>query len=104
MKRDAIGLVCKACGNQSVVDLRHKLCTYIVRNPPQKDKKSKDKPSKNGTRGGHSSEEEANNNNEKHEATKENIKVILSIYLLVIESYMVFVIINSDLRQVFVNS
>jgi len=71
VKRDCIGLVCIACGYQSIVDLRHKLCTYIVRNPPQKDKK-KEKPTKNGTRG-HSSEEETNNNEE--ETIKENVKV-----------------------------
>lgn len=39
VRRDTIGLVCKACGNQSKVDLRHKLCTYIIRNPPPKKKK-----------------------------------------------------------------
>lgn len=72
VKRDAIGLVCKACGYQSIVDLRHKLCTYIVRNPPQKDKKSKDKPQKNGK--GHSSEEESNNN-DKDDSKKVNDKI-----------------------------
>jgi len=75
VRRDTIGLVCIACGYQSYVDLRHKLCTYIVRNPPQKDKKNKDnnKPTKNGTRG-HSSEEESNNNND-DESKKENVKI-----------------------------
>lgn len=73
VRRDAIGLVCIACGYQSIVDLRHKLCTYIVRNPPQKDKKVKkaEKPTKNGK--GHSSEEETNNNED--ESKKEKIKV-----------------------------
>jgi len=48
VRRETIGLVCKACGNQSKVDLRHKLCTYIIRNPP---------PKKNTPTAGHASEE-----------------------------------------------
>ena len=32
---------CKACGKQTPVDLRHKLANVIVRNPPEKKKKSK---------------------------------------------------------------
>nr|CAB3241987.1 eukaryotic translation initiation factor 5 [Phallusia mammillata] len=60
VKRGTIGLVCKACGNQSLVDLRHKLCTYIIKNPPQKDKKQK--PGKERERG-HSSEEEVHATN-----------------------------------------
>jgi len=40
VKRETIGLICKACGNQSKVDLRHKLCTYIIRNPPPKKSKA----------------------------------------------------------------
>jgi len=59
VKRGTIGLVCKACGNQSLVDLRHKLCTYIVKNPPQKDKKEKNKSGKERS---HSSEEETSAN------------------------------------------
>ena len=34
VRRDAIGLKCKACGHTSDVDMRHKLNTYIVKNPP----------------------------------------------------------------------
>jgi translation initiation factor 5 len=29
IKRD-----CKACGSKTQVDLRHKLATYIIKNPP----------------------------------------------------------------------
>jgi len=53
VKREIIILVCKACGHQSKVDLRHKLCTYIVRNPPPKAKTVKTSHERN-----HSSEEE----------------------------------------------
>lgn len=38
--RDKITLLCKACGNKSKVDLRHKLCTYISKNPPPTTKKA----------------------------------------------------------------
>ena len=34
-KRDNITLKCKACGASSDVDPRHKLCTYILKNPPE---------------------------------------------------------------------
>ena len=42
-KRETIHLKCKACGAVSDVDMRHKLCTYICKNPPEikKDKKEK---------------------------------------------------------------
>ncbi len=35
IKKDAIFLKCKACGHQSTVDMRHKLNTYILKNPPE---------------------------------------------------------------------
>ena len=34
-KRETIHLKCKACGAVSDVDMRHKLCTYICKNPPE---------------------------------------------------------------------
>jgi translation initiation factor 5 len=37
-KRETIHLKCKACGAVSDVDMRHKLCTFIIKNPPEKDK------------------------------------------------------------------
>jgi len=37
-KRETIHLKCKACGAVSDVDMRHKLCTFIVKNPPEKSK------------------------------------------------------------------
>ena len=35
IKRDNIYLKCKACGAVSDVDMRHKLNTFIVKNPPE---------------------------------------------------------------------
>lgn len=40
IKRDFISLKCKACGEVSDVDMRHKLNTFILKNPPE-DKTSK---------------------------------------------------------------
>ena len=37
-KKDTIQLKCKACGFVSDVDMRHKLTTFILKNPPEKDK------------------------------------------------------------------
>lgn len=40
VKKDFISLKCKACGEVSDVDMRHKLNTFILKNPPE-DKTSK---------------------------------------------------------------
>uniref|UniRef100_A0A7S0R4Z5 W2 domain-containing protein n=1 Tax=Pyramimonas obovata TaxID=1411642 RepID=A0A7S0R4Z5_9CHLO len=45
-KGDNITLQCKACGNVSRVDMRHKLTTFILKNPPEKKKKEGDKEGK----------------------------------------------------------
>ena len=42
-KKETIHLKCKACGAVSDVDMRHKLCTFIVKNPPEKKGDKKDK-------------------------------------------------------------
>ncbi|ORX36023.1 putative translation initiation factor eIF5 [Kockovaella imperatae] len=43
---------CKACGAQTPLDMRHKLITYIIKNPP----KAKEKGTKKGKRGGMTAE------------------------------------------------
>ena len=42
-KKDTITLKCKACGFVSDVDMRHKLTTFILKNPPEKDKNASKK-------------------------------------------------------------
>ena len=42
-KKDTIQLKCKACGFVSDVDMRHKLTTFILKNPPEKDKNASKK-------------------------------------------------------------
>ena len=43
-KTEVITMKCKACGHVSECDPRHKLCNYIVKNPPKdKSKEKKDK-------------------------------------------------------------
>ncbi|KAI9098784.1 domain found in IF2B/IF5-domain-containing protein [Phlyctochytrium arcticum] len=49
-KDDFILKNCKACGAVSTVDMRHKLTTYILKNPPAQAKKSK-KSKKDGKKG-----------------------------------------------------
>lgn len=51
-KDDLISRDCKACGHRGLVDNRHKLCTFILKNPPETKKKSKkDKKAKNADAG-----------------------------------------------------
>ena len=40
-KRENITMTCKACGHVSTVPPNHKLCTFILKNPPKKKKKDK---------------------------------------------------------------
>jgi len=37
VKKNIIGASCKACGHIFTLDMRHKLTTFIVKNPPEKD-------------------------------------------------------------------
>uniref|UniRef100_A0A7S0SV28 W2 domain-containing protein n=1 Tax=Mantoniella antarctica TaxID=81844 RepID=A0A7S0SV28_9CHLO len=55
-KKETIHLKCKACGAVSDVDMRHKLCTFMVKNPPEN--KKSDKKDKNLRRAEKEREEE----------------------------------------------
>ncbi|MFH4983262.1 hypothetical protein AB6A40_009971 [Gnathostoma spinigerum] len=39
VRRGQIHSKCKACGNSSIIDPKHKLSTFILKNPPKKDEK-----------------------------------------------------------------
>jgi len=41
IKSGLIELKCKACGGRTPVDMRHKLCTFILKNPPPEEKRIK---------------------------------------------------------------
>ncbi|KAL4641840.1 eukaryotic translation initiation factor 5 [Arapaima gigas] len=60
-KKQTIGTSCKACGYRGMLDTRHKLCTFILKNPPEndnpsvkkeKEKKNRKKDRENGSSGG----------------------------------------------------
>ncbi|XP_028858743.1 eukaryotic translation initiation factor 5 [Denticeps clupeoides] len=58
-KKQTIGNSCKACGYRGMLDTRHKLCTFILKNPPEnesgsakKEKKTRKKDKENGSSGG----------------------------------------------------
>uniref|UniRef100_A0A665X1R2 Eukaryotic translation initiation factor 5 n=1 Tax=Echeneis naucrates TaxID=173247 RepID=A0A665X1R2_ECHNA len=60
-KKQTIGTSCKACGYRGMLDTRHKLCTFILKNPPEsnesgsasvkkeKEKKNRKKDKENGS-------------------------------------------------------
>jgi len=64
VKKNMIGASCKACGHTYVMDMRHKLTTFIVKNPPEKEidaqgsslterkDRKKEKKDKNGKKDG----------------------------------------------------
>uniref|UniRef100_A0A3B4EK72 Eukaryotic translation initiation factor 5 n=1 Tax=Pygocentrus nattereri TaxID=42514 RepID=A0A3B4EK72_PYGNA len=68
-KKQTIGNSCKACGYRGMLDTRHKLCTFILKNPPEnesgsvkkeKEKKNRKKDKENGSSGGEVSTSLAN--------------------------------------------
>ncbi|XP_062325445.1 eukaryotic translation initiation factor 5-like [Osmerus eperlanus] len=66
-RKQTIGNSCKACGYRGMLDTRHKLCTFILKNPPElteggavkKEKKTRKKDKENGSGSG-----EAGNHND----------------------------------------
>lgn len=68
-KTENISRDCKACGARTDVDMRHKLTTFIVKNPPKKAKKDK-KPKGEAKEKEGSGEEEAEDGASDDEFTK----------------------------------
>lgn len=72
-KDELISRDCKACGHRGLVDNRHKLCTFILKNPPEtKKKKSRkdrkgstaDSPDPNSANGGADADDGSNSQDE----------------------------------------
>ncbi|XP_061843423.1 eukaryotic translation initiation factor 5 [Nerophis lumbriciformis] len=69
-KKQTIGTACKACGHRGMLDTRHKLCTFILKNPPEatesgsasakkeKEKKNRKKDKENGSGSGEAGNQE----------------------------------------------
>jgi len=55
---------CKACGQRTMVESRGKLSSYILKNPPKKDKKSKSKKDKKADKNGDENGEKGSNSEE----------------------------------------
>uniref|UniRef100_A0A3B3BBT3 Eukaryotic translation initiation factor 5 n=1 Tax=Oryzias melastigma TaxID=30732 RepID=A0A3B3BBT3_ORYME len=72
-KKQTIGTSCKACGYRGMLDTRHKLCTFILKNPPEstdsgsasakkeKEKKNRKKDKENGSSSGEAGNQDSFN-------------------------------------------
>ncbi|CAE6401561.1 unnamed protein product [Rhizoctonia solani] len=69
-KAENITRDCKACGARTDVDMRHKLTTFIVKNPPKKAKKEKKAKGESKEKEGGSAEEEGADGASDDEFTK----------------------------------
>merc|ERR1712012_15368 len=80
VKKNLIGASCKACGHTYVMDMRHKLTTFIVKNPPEKEidaqgtsltskkDRKKEKKDKNGKKEGSDDNENGDDDYDDDEA------------------------------------
>merc|ERR1712012_308759 len=95
IKKGIITASCRACGHSYQLDMRHKLTTFILKNPPgtklndtgtslteRKDKKSKRKAENEANddsmNGGNNGNHEANNSNEENDDDDDNWTVDVS--------------------------
>ncbi|CAE6346539.1 unnamed protein product [Rhizoctonia solani] len=69
-KTENISRDCKACGARTNVDMRHKLTTFIIKNPPKKAKKDKKPKGEAKDKEGGSAEDEAEDGASDDEFTK----------------------------------
>ncbi|CAE6423190.1 unnamed protein product [Rhizoctonia solani] len=69
-KTEDISRDCKACGARTGVDMRHKLTTFIIKNPPKKARKDKKPKGESKDKEGGSAEEEAADGASDDEFTK----------------------------------
>jgi translation initiation factor 5 len=70
-KSENITRDCKACGSRTDVDMRHKLTTFIIKNPPKKAKKDKKSKGESKDKEGGSAEEDAADGGSDDEFTKD---------------------------------
>ena len=80
VKKNMVGASCRACGHNYVMDMRHKLTTFIIKNPPEKEidaqgksltekkDRKKEKQDKNGKKDGSDDNDDWNDGYDDDEA------------------------------------
>jgi translation initiation factor 5 len=74
IKSDTIWHSCAACGAKEMVDMRHKLCTYILAQDKKMKKEKKAKDKKNKKKGGGSDEEKKKGSDDEKKKKKKDKK------------------------------